>query len=65
MSLVVITYGQAIRPSFSNRFKPIFFIKDKDPVSLLVNFITLLVAFPLFCFGKLVGDPRQKGPYVL
>jgi len=65
MSLVVTTYKQAIRPSFSDRFKLIFFVKDKDLTSLSVNFIALLAAFSLFRFGKLVGNPRQKGPYVL
>ena len=65
MSLVVTTCGQAIRPGFSDRFKPIFFVKDEDPASSPANFIALLAAFPSFRFGKLVGDPRQKGPYVL
>ena len=58
MSLVVITYKQAIRPGFSDRFKLIFFVKDEDPASSPVNFIILLTAFPSFRFGKLVGDPR-------
>jgi hypothetical protein len=65
MNLVVTTCGQAIRPGFSDRFKPIFFIKDEDPASQPAFFMAFLAAFPSLRFGKLVGDPRQKGPYVV
>jgi len=58
MSLIVITYRQAIKPGFSNRFKLIFFVKDKDLTSSLINFIALLAAFPSFRFKKLVGNLR-------
>jgi hypothetical protein len=61
--IIVTTCGQAIRSGFGEIYRPIWFIKDEDPVSPLAEIASIIAAFSSLEFGTLLGDGRQNIPY--
>ena len=58
--IIITIYSQVIRLGFSKKYKPSWFIKDKDPISPIIEIGAMIMAFPSLDFRILIGNSRQN-----